>query len=89
MVRPKETKPRTNEYLTFAEYKLMLAEAFKTSDPYRNDRDTTLIQCLWETGLGIGDVFSLNMNQIDFSINILKLVPKKTQRQRTVAEIPI
>ena len=89
MVRPKETKPRTGEYLTFAEYKLILDEAFKTSNPYRNNRDTTLIQCLWETGLRIGDVLSLNTNQIDFAINVLKLAPKKTQRQRTVVEIPI
>lgn len=29
------------------------------------------------------------MNRIDFANNVIKLVPKKTQRQRIVVEIPI
>lgn len=89
MVRPKETKPRNDEYITFEEYKLILNEAYKTTNTYRNNRDTTLIQCLWETGLRISDALNLNLNQIDFAMNVPKLVPKKTQRQRTVVEIPI
>lgn len=89
MVRPNESKPRTGEYLTFEEYKQILDQAFKISNPYRNNRDTTLIHCLWETGLRIGEVLNLNMNKIDFIINVLRVNPKKTQWRRTVVEIPI
>ncbi len=89
MVRPKETKPRTGEYITYNEYRALLNEAYKNNNTYRNNRDTTLIQCLWETGLRIGDVINLNLNKIDFNENVIKLIPKKTQRQRTVVEIPI
>ncbi len=89
MVRPKETKPRTGEYITYTEYKALLNEAYKNNNTYRNNRDTTLIQCLWETGLRIGDVLNLNLNQIDFNENVIKLIPEKTLRQRTVVEIPI
>lgn len=88
-VRPKESRPRSGEYITFEEYKSILSEAYKTSNPFRNNRDTTLIQCLWETGLRVSDVLNLNLNQIDFVTNVVKLIPKKTQRQRTVVEIPI
>jgi integrase/recombinase XerD len=89
LVRPKETKPRSGESITFDEYKLILNEAYKTANAYRNNRDTTLIQTLWETGLRVSDALNLNMNQIDFVSNVLKIIPKKTQRQKTVVEIPL
>ncbi len=89
MVRPKESRPRTGDYITFDEYKPILNEAYKTTNTCRNNRDTTLFQFLRETGLRISDVINLNINQIDFTNNVLKLVPKKTQRQQTVVEIPI
>lgn len=89
MVRPKESKPRTGEYVTVQEYITILNEAYKERNTFRNNRNTTLIQCLWETALRIGDVLNLNMNQIDFEDLVLKVKPHKTAKKRTVVEIPI
>ena len=86
MVKNNSRSSRVGEYLTYEEYQLIYNQARKNKNRERRKRDTTLIELLWRTGLRIGDVLDLRINDIILDENTIR---RKLQKTGKLVEIPI
>lgn len=82
--RPKNTSEHTVTYLTRAEIKKIMGAIDKKSSPIMKSRDKTIISLALSTGMRVGAIVNLNVDDLNFDEQTISVI-EKGNKSRQIA----